>query len=63
MFAQRLKELRKQYHLTQKQLADLLYIDQTAVSYWENGKTNPDFEKQQKLADYFGITISDSDSL
>lgn len=58
MFSQRLKELRKQHHLTQKQLADILYVDQTAISYWENGKTNPDFEKQQKLAEIFHVSIN-----
>lgn len=58
-FPDRLKELRKKHRLTQKQLANILYIDQTAISYWENGKTKPDFENQQLLADYFGITIDD----
>ena len=57
MFADVLKKLRKEHKLTQKQLADKLFIDQTAVSYWENGKTKPDFEKQQALADLFGVSI------
>lgn len=56
-FANRLKELRKQHKLTQKQLADILFLDQTSISYWENGKTKPDFENQQLLADYFNVTI------
>ncbi len=57
MFAQRIKDLRKQHNLTQKQLADILFVDQTAISGWENGKTKPDFSKQQLLADYFDISI------
>ena len=57
MILNRIKELRKQHHLTQKQLSEKLFIDQTAISCWERGKTNPDFENQQKLADIFGVSI------
>lgn len=57
MFGERIKELRKRYKMTQKQLAEKLFIDQTAVSYWESGKTKPDFEKQQLLADLFNVSV------
>ena len=57
MFGERLKQLRKEHHLTQKRLADILFIDQTSISYWENNKTKPDFQRQQMLADYFGISL------
>lgn len=57
MFGERIKELRKRYKMTQKQLAEKLFIDQTAVSYWESGKTKPDFEKQQMLADLFDVSV------
>ena len=58
MFSQRLKDLRKQYKFTQKELADKLHVDQTAISYWENGKTYPDFDKQQMLAKIFHVSVN-----
>lgn len=53
----RIKELRKQMKLTQKQLADRINVDCSAVTKWETGKANPDFEKQQFLADFFGVSV------
>lgn len=57
MFAQRIRELRKSKQMTQRQLADLLYIDCSTVTKWETGKANPDFEKQQRLASLFNVSI------
>ena len=37
----RIKELRKHRGLSQKQLADALYVNQNAVSQWERGATTP----------------------
>ena len=53
----RIKELRKISKLTQFQLADALYVDQTAVSKWEKEIAFPSAEMQQKLADYFDVSI------
>ena len=57
MFANTLKKLRKAKGLTQRQLADILFIDCSSVTKWETGKANPDFEKQKKLADFFNVSI------
>jgi repressor LexA len=43
--------------MTQKQLADKICVDCSAVTKWETGKANPDFEKQMALADIFGVSI------
>jgi len=48
--------LRKKKAMTQKQLAGILGIDQTAVSNWERGKGLPDNSNQLKLADYFNVS-------
>lgn len=48
--------LRKKKGLTQKQLAGILGIDQTAVSNWERGKSLPDNSNQLKLANYFNVS-------
>lgn len=57
MFAETLRKLRKSKKLTQKQLADMLYVDCSSVTKWETGKANPDFEKQQQLAEIFNVSI------
>ena len=53
----RICELRKRNKLTQKALAEILQIDQSAVSYWECGRAFPDTQKQIMLADLFGVSI------
>ena len=57
MFPEVLKKLRKEHKLTQRQLANMLYVDCSAVTKWETGKANPDFEKQQKLAQIFNVSL------
>lgn len=57
MFSKRLRELRKSAHLTQKQLAEKMYVDQTSISFWETGKARPDFDKQIELAELFGVSL------
>lgn len=52
----RLKELRKQLNYSQKDVADLLFVNQTAVSQWERGATTPSYELLQRLADIFNVT-------
>jgi len=56
-FAQRVKQLRKQKHLTGEQLGNILGITKTGISYWENGKSVPDNEMLLKLADFFDVSI------
>ena len=36
-FADNLKQLRKEHHLSQEELAELLDVSRQAVSKWENG--------------------------
>lgn len=51
------RKLRKEKNLTQKQLADLLFLDQTTISKWELGKAIPDYGTLQKIADLYDVTI------
>lgn len=51
------KYLRKKAGLSQKELADRLNVDQTAVSRWELGKSFPDAETLKLLADFFEVSI------
>ena len=57
MFGETLKKLRKEKKLTQRQLAEMLFVDCSSVTKWETGKANPDFEKQQQLAEIFNVSI------
>lgn len=50
---------RKQSGYTQKGLAELLGVSQSAVSLWEKGETLPDIHTANKLALIFGVTIED----
>ena len=51
------RKLRKEKNLTQKQLADLLFLDQTTVSKWDLDKAIPDYGTLQKLADLYDVTV------
>lgn len=54
-----LKRIRLEKGYTQAQIAKLLNLRQSAVSMWESGKSFPDYENQQKLADIYGISIDE----
>ena len=51
--ANRLKELRKQNHMTQNELANMLGMAKGTVAMWEMGKRNPSFEALEKMSEIF----------
>lgn len=51
-----LKKLRVNRGLTQKQLADALGIDRTAVAKYETGKNGATAKMLKKIADYFSVS-------
>lgn len=53
----RIKELRTQKGISQRALATDMYVNQTAVSQWERGATNPSTEMTLRLAEYFGVSV------
>ena len=53
----RIRELRKQRKLTQKELAKHLKIADSTLSYWEMGRYEPDNKSLMKLADFFHVSI------
>ena len=55
MFSSRLKMLRSEKNLTQKQLADILNMQNTAISKYELGERTPDIDSLVKIADKLGI--------
>lgn len=58
-FSERVKELRKKNHLTQKQAAAELGIRYTAYQAYEYGKSEPNLEHLQQLADLFDVTLDE----
>ena len=41
---------------TQKDLADILFVNQTAVSQWERGVTTPSSQLLLRLSELYGVT-------
>ena len=58
-FAERLKELRLENHLTQQQLSINLNckITQPCIAMWEQGKRLPTLDALILLAQYFNVSI------
>ena len=54
-----IKKLRKQKGLSQYKLAEALFVDRTAVTKWENGKTIPSVDMLLMISNYFNISIGE----
>ena len=50
---------RKEKNLTQKELADKLFISEKTVSKWETGNGLPEVSNMQPLCDILNITVTD----
>lgn len=55
-FSERLKELRKEKKLTQKQLADILFIDKSSICKYETGVNYPENRFLKQMADFFDVS-------
>ena len=53
----RVKELRKQKHITQEELGKVLDIQKAAISKYENGIAEPSTEVLNKMSAFFGVSI------
>ena len=62
-FGKRLKRLRRSVGLKQSALADMLQVDQTTISRWENGTQIPTVETQQMVFSAIGPVKSDDSAL
>lgn len=52
-----LKIIRKQRNLNQQKIAMDLNISREVISYYENGKRNPDIKMLKTLSNYFNVSI------
>ena len=53
----RLKKLRQEKKLSQKELAENIGVHYRTLQNWENGESQIKPEKAQQLADYFGVSV------
>ncbi len=58
LFAETLKKLRTEKGLTQRELAQRLYVTRTSVNRWENGSRLPDAAMIVKLSETLGVDIN-----
>ena len=56
---EKIKHLRTEKGITQKELANRLGTSQQNLAQYENGKRNPKLETVRKMADALGVYISD----
>ena len=54
---QRLKDVREDHDLKQKEIAELLQIKQSSYSDYENGKNMMGIDKYIKLAKYYDVSL------
>lgn len=52
----RLKYLRNEKKITQRQLAKLLNLSSSTIAMYETGKRKPDCETLQRIADFFDVS-------
>ena len=57
MYLRRLRDLREDHDLKQKDVAAMLGIQQTVYSRYERGFQNIPLELLVKLADYYRVTL------
>lgn len=55
----KIKELREEMQMTQKQLAEKISNMQRNVSNWEQGVSEPDLRTVVAIADVFGVTLDE----
>lgn len=56
LFAERLKNLRKEKGLSQSKLAEELHITKRKISYLETGQLEPDLKTLLNISNYFGVS-------
>lgn len=56
---EKIREFRERAGLSQRELAQALGIDPSAVSLWETGKNSPTVHNLRRLADILGCNPAD----
>jgi len=56
-FQARFTQLRREHHLTQKQIGEAIGLSPVTISGWELSRSQPDAQTLPLLADLFGVSI------
>lgn len=56
-FGDNLKDLRETQNITQSQLAEYLQVSRPTIAGYETKNRQPDFEKLEKIANFFQVSI------
>lgn len=56
-FSDQIKQLRKENHLTQEEMAQKLSVTRQAISNWENDRNLPDLEMLIMIREVFNISL------
>lgn len=59
MIGDKIKELRVKSNMTQKDLAEILYVTPQAISRWENGKVEPSLATVVEIAKFFHVNTDE----
>ncbi len=58
-FADNLKTLRKESGMLQRELAQRLNLTKNAVSGWEVGRNQPDYDTLLRICDIFDVSVDE----
>lgn len=53
----RMRGLREDHDLRQREIAELLHVDRSTYAHYESGRTQPDYESLVKLANFYNVSL------
>ncbi len=56
MYGKRIKELRIENKLTQKEFGKLIHVDFRTVSFWENERYEPNLKQLEAICQLFDVS-------
>lgn len=59
MLQERIGDLRKKYHMSQEEMAQLFGVSRQSVQKWESGSTVPELDKLIAIARYFRLSLDE----
>lgn len=58
MIAQKIRQLRQSRGISQKKLAEAIHVSPSAISQYENNRSQPSRENMALLAEYFNVSVA-----
>ena len=59
VFGKKLKELRLEKNLSQRELGKVFNMCNQTISFWESGSREPDLDTLVKIARYFDVSLEE----